>query len=356
METLGLIHKDGEANELGMAWKTSAVTSRRLPHPLALFFAAAFCLVGVAALVLYFVPGLQAEARNVALWSSFVPYGAVMWVVATLILFLAGHGRGRLLALVPVAGLIASFLVFVPYFDASHRAPAGTTPTLRIMTLNMHYGQADQDQLFAEVSRVKPDLVVLTEFTETASPLLTEPRWKMLLPYHVGTTGDALHGPWGGDATGTQVLSRTPLAELAQTKGTGATNLAVSVNVDGTKMVLIAAHPMNPIRGKLDGWLSDNQALVDMIGRYHDQPMVVAGDLNAVPEHYTYRALMDGNGLHPVVDGWKPTFPADKLVPLITIDHVLASPQFQTVSLNRFWVADTDHLGSVAQLAFRPAG
>lgn len=356
MHTAVRIHNLGVANEVGRAWKTRQVTARRLPHPFAVVMSTLLCLVGVAALVLYYVPGLQAEARNVALWSSFLPYGAIFWVLAALILFSTGHGRGRLLAVIPAVGLAVSMSIFVPYFDASHRAPSGTAPTVRVITLNMHYGQADPDQLYAEVSRVKPDLVVLTEFTETSLPLLTEARWKQLLPYHLGTIGKALPDRWAGDASGTQVLSRTPLTELGRTEGTGATNLAVRVTVHGTDMVLVAAHPMNPIRGKLDGWLSDNQALVDLIAQHQNLPMVVAGDLNAVPEHYTYRSLLTDSGLHPVVDGWKPTFPADRFVPLITIDHVLASQQFQTVSLNRFWVAHTDHLGSVVELAYRQAG
>ena len=78
---------------------------------------------------------------------------------------------------------------------------------------------------------------------------------------------------------------------------------------------------------------------------------MLAGDLNSVPEHVTFRRLVAASGLHQTEQGWQPTYPADRMVPLITIDHVLASQDFRTVSVNRFRVAGTDHLGSVVELA-----
>lgn len=335
----------------GLGWKTALVSSRRLPHPLAIVFATIFGLVGAGFGALYFFPQFQANSRQLALISSFIPYGILGWLLALAILAAAGRGAGRLVALVPLAGLLAHSMALFPYFDATFSAPPGTKATLRLVSLNMHYGQADPDQLLSEIERVRPDLVVLTEFTTRSDSVLTDKRWLKVLPYHLGTSAESGYGRFDGDSSGTQVLSRTPITELGRTEGTTATNLAVSVEVDMRKLVLVAAHPANPIRGGLEGWRSDAAALTQLTQRFAGQPIVVAGDLNAVPEHLTLRSLMAEAGLHQAVEGWQPTYPADKLMPLITIDHVLASSQFKTVGVNRFAVADTDHLGSVVLLA-----
>jgi len=87
------------------------------------------------------------------------------------------------------------------------------------------------------------------------------------------------------------------------------------------------------------------------VAGYTDRPLVVAGDLNSVPEHLTIHNLVARTGLHQTTQGWQPSYPADRMVPLITIDQVLASDQFATVRVARFRVANTDHLGSVVELA-----
>jgi endonuclease/exonuclease/phosphatase (EEP) superfamily protein YafD len=321
------------------------------PHSITLLLASLAALVGIAAGTLYLFPQLQTSNRLLALASSFLPYGVVAWLLAAVILFSGTRGRARWLATLPVAGMLAHSLMFAAYFDRTYQAPAGTEPTLRLMSLNMRYGQADLGQLLGEVERVRPDVLVLTEFTSQAEAVLTAPDWRALLPYHVGTTGDALGpGNWG-DASGTQVLSRTPLTELERTEGTRATSLAVRVTVAGRSFALIAAHPANAVSEGLDGWLRESREITDLAKRYSDGPLLVAGDLNSVPEHYSLRTLLAATGLHECLDGWQPTYPGNRLVALIRIDHVLASAQFRTVSMDTFAAQGSDHRGVVAELA-----
>ena len=309
-------------------------------------------LAGLAAAVLYLFPQLQATRLSLALASAFLPYGVLAWFVAVVIMLLGTIGRRRWPVLPLVVGLLASSLMFVPYFDSSNMAPAGTAPTLRLMSLNMYYGQADLKQLLAEVRRVDPDILVLTEFTSTAEPVLESAEWNKLLPYHVGTTGQesSPQGDWG-DASGTQVLSRTPLTELDSTGDTRATSLAVKATAGGRSFVLVAAHPANMLSAGLDGWLRESQEVIGLTKRYTSGPVVVAGDLNSVPEHLTTRNLLAATGLHEALTGWQPTYPANRLVPLIRIDHVLASKDFATVSTSTFGIDGSDHRGVIAELA-----
>lgn len=308
-------------------------------------------LAGLAAGLLYLFPQLQTTHRLVALASAFLPYGAIAWLLAAVILFVGSRGRIRWLATLLVGAALAHSLMLAAYFDATYRSPAGTEPTLRLMSLNMRYGQADLGQLLAEVERVRPDVLVLTEFTSQADAVLSAPEWRALLPHHVGTTGQRSSPEQWGDASGTQVLSRTPLTELARTDDTRATSLAVRVTAAGHTFVLVAAHPANAVSEGRDGWLEESRKVTDLARPYADGPLVVVGDLNSVPEHYTLRSLLAATGLHECQTGWQPTYPAHRLVPLIRIDHVLASAQFVTVSMDTFAASGSDHRGVVAELA-----
>lgn len=313
--------------------------------------AAIFMLAGAALWALDAFPTLQATSRQTALVSSFTPYGIVAWMIAALILLLAARGTGRLVSLVAFAGMFVHAGILLPYFETSYQAPAGTPPTVKLIMLNLHYGHGDLDQLWAQVAAEKPDLVVLTEFTEQSASVLTDPRWQALLPYHLGSTGRSSSRDQFGDSSGTQVLSRTPITLLAQASGTENANLAIQVSSGGHEFTLIAAHPINAVRGGLDGWLNEGAILTDFVAAQSSHPLVVAGDLNSVPEHLTIHNLVAHTGLHQTTQGWQPSYPADRMVPLITIDQVLASDQFSTVRVARFRVANTDHLGSVVELA-----
>jgi endonuclease/exonuclease/phosphatase (EEP) superfamily protein YafD len=353
VENVGFVHRTCPLTPAVVrGCQTGRVHKPRRPHPIALVLSTFATLAGLAAGVLYLFPQLQATKRALALASAFLPYAVIAWLVAVVVMLLGTIGRRHWPVLPLVAGLLASSLMFVPYVSNSSGAPAGTAPTLRLMSLNMYYGQADLKQLLAEVKRVDPDILVLTEFTSTADPVLDSAEWKRLLPYHVGTTGreSGPQGDWG-DASGTQVLSRMPLTELASTGDTRATSLAVEATAGGHSFVLVAAHPANMLSSGVDGWLRESQEVIGLTQRYTSGPVVLAGDLNSVPEHLTTRNLLAATGLHEALTGWQPTYPANRLVPLIRIDHVLASKDFATVSTSTFDVTGSDHRGVIAELA-----
>ena len=100
----------------------------------------------MAAAVRYLFPQLQATRQVMALASAFLPYALIAWLAALVIMLLATRGRSRWLAAPLAVGLLAYSLMLIPYFDPAHRAPAGSKATLRLMSLNMHYGQADYAQ------------------------------------------------------------------------------------------------------------------------------------------------------------------------------------------------------------------
>lgn len=311
-----------------------------------------FALAGAALMLLVIAPDLQARHQWLAMAASFAPYGWVCWLVAVVVAVAAT--RQRLLVLPLVAGLVAHTLTLLPYLPGTPTALAGQKATLAVLELNLRFGLANTDQLSAEVDRTLPDVVVLTEVTQSNQRVLKSKAWRERLPYRLGTAkADADPATGYADAGGTMVLSRFRLTELDRTKDTAFTNLAARVALPGHPFVLVAAHPGNPSHG-LDRWLHDGQAVAQLAAAHTGEPLVVAGDLNATAEHLTLRELKVRAGLTDTAtgNGWHPTYPADTWYPpLIQIDHVLASAAFTTTALNTFAVAGTDHLGLSVRLA-----
>jgi endonuclease/exonuclease/phosphatase (EEP) superfamily protein YafD len=312
----------------------------------------AFGLAGLALLLVVLAPDLQGRSQWLAEAASFAPYGWICWLVAVLVGLVSARRR---LAVLPLAlGLAVHSFLLLPYLPGAPSAVAGQRATLGILTLNLRFGLADPERLAAEVDRRRPDVVVLTEVTDSTMKALSTKPWRARLPYRLGTTDtDADPATGSGGAGGTMILSRFALTDLGRARDTAFTNLAARVAMPEHPFVLVGTHPASPEHG-LSRWLQDGQSIAALASAHTSEPLVVAGDLNATAEHLTLRELKARAGLTDTSTGrgWHATYPADTWYPpLIQIDHVLVSSAFTTTGLDTFGVPGTDHRGLMVQLA-----
>lgn len=306
---------------------------------------------GFVLLVLNLLPELQSAHQWLAMAAAFTPYGWLAWAGAVALALLVARGRLRLVAAPLALGLAWHTAVLVPYLPVRTGPAPEASGRVRLLTLNLHFGQGDLDELAATVADADPDLVVLTEVTRANAKAFRAAPWSRWFPYRSGTAGDNPgSGTW--DARGTMVLSRHPITEAGATSGTLFSTIAVQVGLPGHPFSLIAAHPASPARG-LDHWLSDAEALTRLALDLDEAPLVVAGDLNSTAEHLTLRRLAARAGLRDATagTGWQPTYPAEEwFPPLIQIDRVLATEEFTAAGSTTFAVAGTDHRGLVVDL------
>lgn len=86
------------------------------------------------------------------------------------------------------------------------------------------------------------------------------------------------------------------------------------------------------------------------------EPVIVSGDFNSTPHHWTYRHLARGftDAFAVGGSGWGGTWPS--VVPLLRIDYVLASPEWTVTSASVMPLTLSDHRPLVARLRWRGAG
>lgn len=306
-------------------------------------------ILGILPLVSAMFPALQAVSVVCAVAATFAPHTVVVWLLATIILLLAARGRAKLLGLAAAVGLICQGSFLWPYAaGALSAAGERPEPTLTVMEANLWYGQADPIVLAGQVEERAPQILVLTEVTETAAVRMTE-ELAGVLPYHLGDPGP------DGSVIGTMVFSKYPLTQVpVEFLSLGA--VAAEVAADDGRFTIIAVHPANPL-ADLEGWLNEGQSLTTMVNRRIAGPLVVAGDLNATNENLLMRRVLAA-GMHDAAveagAGWVPTYPANDLPPVVSIDHVLMNKSFRTSSFETFEIVGSDHRGVVAELARIP--
>ncbi len=312
---------------------------------------AAFSTVGA----LLAIPGLIATFLRVvppsddatALVAAFISYGIFGYALALLCFGTALVVSRRRAPLAVVSVVLAGLLVLhlswlAPLFVPDDR-PA-TSRSFTIFSLNLYQGLADPQQLTQEAARA--DVVILVEVTPGARQALDALDWIDRFPYSVGAVDQV---------SDTAIYSRFPLSNAAPLAQTSFQQYVATVSVpDLGNVRIISAHPCNPYCGH-GRWAIEHAVLRTAVQENINEPLVVAGDFNAVDDHGPIRALVH-DGLTSATDivgaGWMPTYPANRAVPpLLPIDHVMVNDQLTATSISTVEISRTDHLGLIATIA-----
>ncbi len=218
--------------------------------------------------------------------------------------------------------------------DSAGAEPAeGTAAELRVLTYNIHHGEGvdgrlDLERIAAVIRSVEPHIVALQEVDKNVprSGSVDQPAELARLTGMQSVFFPSI--PLNGGEYGNALLTRFPVRESKRhllprhNDGEQRTVLEVELEMEGElpKLLVFATH--------LDHRPNESERLAsaDMLNQLarsrETLPMILAGDLNAVPQSETLRRLRSewtlGN------DEPLPTFPVD--TPRRQIDYILVRP------------------------------
>lgn len=324
----------------------------RLP---VLLHGALVLLLGLPALMLTLARPWDTTVGAVIRLQAFAPLGVPLYAVVVVLClagaFLQAHGRRTPLllgALMALIGLGVHLWWFSPQLLGDRPEAAEGARTLTVMTANLYANKGDPTQLVEEAARAQVDVLVVSEITEWALSRMDDAGLAELLPNRIGT-------PEGGVA-GTMVFANERLGtpERLPTAFQG-------WRVEVGSLTMLAVHPVAPVDPTgPDQWREEHDAiLTEAVESGAD---IVAGDLNAAPDHAVLRALEEAgfrDSAELVNEGWQPTWPANNagviswLPPVVRIDHVLVGSELTATASRTMEIDGTDHLAVVAELARR---
>jgi endonuclease/exonuclease/phosphatase (EEP) superfamily protein YafD len=299
---------------------------------------------------------LDTGARWLILLASFSPYAVLGFLVVLLGSALAVRSARRrrwvvLTAVLAALGLAVQGWVLAPLFVGGATGRSDVT----VLTSNLEFGRGDAATVVRTVASDGVDVLVLEEVTPEGLSSLLSAGLADLLPNRRGTAVDG--------AAGTMVFSRYGLGtERPFEIGNGGVDVQVAAP---EPFRLLAVHPVQPIM-ETSGWVRDLVAIRDRaelaVGR---GPTMVVGDFNATRDHEQLRAVLD-TGLRDAAEesgsGWQPTWPSRysqrfssrfSRRPVLAIDHVLVTAEYQAISTRTVPVPGTDHLALLAKVRFR---
>lgn len=223
--------------------------------------------------------------------------------------------------------------------------PNGVGTEVRLMSVNMLFGQADAVDIVTAVRENDVDVLSLQELSPEAVVALDRAGLRGLLPHRVFQDE--------ADGLGSGIASRHPLTAKTLTPPSTMRQPGAVVDLPGRQDIeVVAVHTSPPVElAGPDAWQREMAGLPkrDLNG----PPRVLAGDFNATLDHVTLRRLLS-NGYVDAADevgaGLEPTWPAGRLwPPPVTIDHVLVDSRCPVDTYAVLAIAGTDHRAVVTK-------
>lgn len=261
------------------------------------------------------------------------------------VLLLAGAfvARDRRL-LRPTAALVlvqAGFLLLPIARAGEHDATR--TPTLRLLTFNVHVGNNRFDEIADYILSSGADVVALQELSCAASEQLI-PKLKRHYPHTFVSAGQCF---------GIALLAKRPMLATGQVVVAPRQRpLLVWARLDlgGAPLAVTAAHLIPPIAP--NDQASQVTRLILHAGSLKG-PQIVAGDFNLTPFSWSFARLNNAGLGHHVGyrTTWAPIWAADWLPPLLTIDNVLTTRNVAATRLAVGPALGSDHRPVIVDLA-----
>jgi endonuclease/exonuclease/phosphatase (EEP) superfamily protein YafD len=276
---------------------------------------------------------------------AFTPWATLVTLPLLIVALFSRRWVMTGLLAVAMAGYVFWMAPFFVPPDTSSPADPADPGTLRVMTVNALYGQADAGSVVGLVEAQNVEVLAVQELTPAFEEALAEAGLDELLPHSFTV-------PVADSAAGSGLWSSAPLTEQEERlSGTSFAMPSALVEAGGTEVRVTVVHPHPPMPTEITTWRTE---LVELTEQAHadDAPQILAGDFNATYDHAGFRDLL-GSRFSDATREWGAgptvTWPQGKRVPpLFALDHVVVEKDMTVSDVVTMRVPGTDHRALLA--------
>ena len=237
----------------------------------------------------------------------------------------------------------ASFIA--PWYFSSNPTFKRTAKKLKILHSNVFTSNKDYDKLVELINSKSPDLISLQEVNNLW--LIGIREIKETYPYQIEIPRN--------DNFGIALYSKFPIeahSELTENLF-GIPTISATIKLSKEQFNIITTHPVPPIG---NNYFERRNAQLQFIAEHCsklNKPAVLIGDLNVSMWSKNYKKFEQRSKLTNTRKGFgiQPTWPSDKLLLQIPIDHCLVSPHFYVMKAESLKNIGSDHLPLLIKLA-----
>jgi endonuclease/exonuclease/phosphatase (EEP) superfamily protein YafD len=290
--------------------------------------------VAFGALLLAVVVAFAPSTWITMMLRSFLPLWVLLFVgTAAWLLFRRRWRDGFITA--------ASSLMIAPTIDGDVPPPARRAgEALRIAHYNVLQTNHHYADVIATMLRSDADLISVQE---------VDPAWAEELKRGLAAAYPHQVIEPRSNCYGIALFGRVPLTDPEIVHLDASPAISVGTIIDGKPVRVLCVHTSSP--GSPDHFTARNEQLdrlASVINGSRD-PVLVVGDLNAVPWDKDLRRFLASTGMRSHASATDPTFPSLAHLALIPIDHVLSTTD-HGVDQRSVHIPGSDHRGLIADI------
>ena len=228
--------------------------------------------------------------------------------------------------------------------------PDPTGPTVTVLSSNIWWRNGDLAAAVSTVLGADADVIVISELTDDIDDALTAAGVDESYPHRAGTPDN-----W---SKGLGLWSRYPVISSRLLPVEGRTTVEAVIDVDGTAVRIIGAHPSQPISPEgRDTWKPALRQITEIALDPSAPPTVVVGDMNASWWHPPYRQMVAAglvdvhNALGDVLSASWPANGRHNSPSFVRIDRALLTPGMTATAIDDLDVPGSDHVAFVVTVA-----
>jgi len=289
---------------------------------------------------------------GLAWWLDILADLRLQITLAGLVLFVSASVlRRRTDAVLALALVVLNAATLAAYFSPAHGSPeSDPQKTMNIIMFNVNNHNSDTSQTLDFLRRESPDVVVLTEVTDTLRDALK--RLSDLYPHRF--FGPLYQHP-GHNPHRIGILSK----QAWQDKGVVWSDLTsrafavwVRFQTASRSLTMAGVHLINPLNSLTNQQAVEAKALTAMVARL-EGPVVIAGDFNMTPLSTRFAALLRNTHLRRAAGGMNSTWPS-LLTPMgLSLDHILVGKGIGSAVMRTGPRLGSDHLPLVGTFDLR---
>ncbi len=242
--------------------------------------------------------------------------------------------------------LLNAVYVFPLYTKSMSTADGNYPSKIKLFHANVLTANTAYDELLAQISQERPDLVVLQEVNQQWIESITAIKSPYVHRIEVPRT----------DNFGMALYSKMPITahQIHDWTDLEIPTIEAVLAWQGQSLRVIAAHPPPPVNKH---YYQARTSLFEAIAAaITNEPSasIVIGDLNTTQWSTEYPVLETGTGLVNVGSGFMPTWPTNLWPLMIPIDHCLATEHFNVLKVSTGSDFGSDHLPLIVTLSAKP--
>ena len=230
-----------------------------------------------------------------------------------------------------LSALICGLLV-APHFSS---IKTSEDASFTIGQFNLYHHNPSPEDAIKQILSLNADVISIQELNSGWAELvdsLVRPNY----PYSIEEPSDNC-------CYGTGFYSKCPITESALKSLDGIPAVFAIIDINGNPVRLISLHTYTPVFPNQTEKRNNQLQAVAAFVKEEKLPSIVFGDFNIVPWESAFRAFLIAGNLKEVACGFQATYPLDLGFPLIPIDHINYSAEFEPTDCGSIAVTGSDH-------------